>query len=68
MGMGHIAGDLRQGKDVDQVEEQLEGRRPVVLAGGTNPAQEAAGSLHLVLFNHVCPPSQGLLWRRGGFY
>ena len=48
----HVAGDLGGGKHVDQVEEQLEGRRPMVLAGGANAPQDPAASLCLVLVNH----------------
>ena len=36
----------------DKVEEQLEGRRPMILAGGANPAQDPAASLCLALLNH----------------
>jgi hypothetical protein len=50
--VGHVAGDLGGGKHIDQVEEQLEGRHPMVLTGGANAAQDPAASLHLVLLNH----------------
>jgi hypothetical protein len=46
------AGDLGGGKDIHQVEEQLEGRHPMVLAGGANPSQDPAAPLCLMLLNH----------------
>ena len=36
----HVAGDLGHREDVDQVEEQLEGRRPMVLAGEADASQD----------------------------
>jgi hypothetical protein len=48
----HVAGDLRGGEHIDQVEEQLKGRRPMVLAGGTNASQDPAGPPHLALLDH----------------
>jgi hypothetical protein len=59
--MRHVAGDLGDGEDVDQVEEQLEGRRPMVLAGGANAPQDPAASLCLVLLNHGQHSSHGPL-------
>ena len=49
----HVAGDLCRGEDVDQVEEQLEGRRPMVLTGGANPSKDPAASLRLALLDHA---------------
>jgi hypothetical protein len=45
----HVTGDLGHREDVDQVEEQLERRRPMVLSGGSNASQKAAASLRLAL-------------------
>jgi hypothetical protein len=62
----HVPGDLGGGEHVDQVEEQLEGRRRVVLAGGSNAPQDPAAPRHLALLNHgqhlssVAEPFSGL--------
>ena len=50
--VSHVAGDLGYRKDVDEVEQQLEGRRPMVLAGGVNAFQDLAASRCLALFNN----------------
>jgi hypothetical protein len=50
--VGHVAGDLGGGKHIDQVGEQLEGRHPMVLTGGTNASQDPAAPPHLALLNH----------------
>ena len=50
--VGHVAGDLGGGKHLDQVEEQPKGRHPIVLAGGTDPAQDPPGSLRLAPLHH----------------
>jgi hypothetical protein len=61
----HVAGDLGHREDVDQVEEQLEGRRPMVLAGGANASQDPAASLCLALLNHGQHSSPRSAWSIG---
>jgi hypothetical protein len=54
--VGHVAGDLGGGEHVDQVEEELEGRHPVVFPGGADASQEPAAALSLVLLSHGRQP------------
>jgi hypothetical protein len=50
--VGHVGADLRGGEDVDQVEEQLERSRPVLVVRGASAAQNMDAAPFLV----VAPP------------
>ena len=65
MFVGHVAGDLGGREDIDQVEEQLEGGYPMVLAGGEDAAQDPAASFCLALVHHGQHSSPGPLRAEG---
>jgi hypothetical protein len=50
--VGHVGGDLCGGEDADQIEEQLERGRPVLVVGGASAAQSTEAAPFLAV---ACP-------------